>query len=403
MRIRSILRNLLDELLAPYTPDPFHSPPVATAPPPVIVRAEPLSTDDLPFPAHCLDPLGPDVAVLKVETHSLAQDSPLFAIGLLCRYPGFHGPGEIYVCQVASRSPHYTYSFLREADAQLFRFSNLITFNGARFDVPRLAHAAASHRLTRFSNRLASVSLTDVLEHYWGFYHRYELPSCSLSFLSALFLGDIRPSQYDNDRHPELVDRWWEDGDTDALDRILAHNRNKLLAIYGLHAADHYRTSHCPYKDLPAWFRDEDDRAFIAQVMMDTGYLLISRPAMSDEETATFRALRAAWEGELAIEKDERWRFRYQPPPPRAFAFLERRFYVGVHVTSDIYVLLRPPHASAIRECLDRIAGPDVELRFVRNFHGSTIRDLDTPPKKPLPLPSFSRCQKKGRRVGGGR
>jgi hypothetical protein len=401
MHIRSILRGLLGELLSPGLPSTSYSAPVTTIPSPVIVRDETLSPDDLPFPVSCLDLLGPDEAVLKLETRSLAQGSPLLAIGLLCRSSGFDGHGEVRVCQVVSCDPGYSHQFAQEVDLHLSRFSELITFSGASFDVPRLAHVATSHHLTRLSDHLASVSLTDVLHHYFGFYHRYQLPSCTLPFLAALFLGDIGLSQYDNDRHPELVDRWWEQGDAGALELILANNRNKLLAIYGLHLVDHYRTSHCAYKELPTWFHNEESRDLIAQVMMDTGYLLISRPAMSDEETATFRALRTAWEGELAIKDDMTWRFRHIPPPPRAFAFLDRRFYVGVYFTSDIDTLLRPPHAPAIRECLDRIAGPDVELRFIRNFHGSTIRDLDTPPKKPLPLPSFSRCQK-GEKAGGG-
>jgi hypothetical protein len=178
----------------------------------------PLLADSLAEAAHVLTGRSDGVVLLDIETTGLAG-SPLFLIGLL----SVEG-GRLNLCQLFADRPAeeawVLEGFFRKVDG----FALLVTFNGARFDVPYLQERAAVHGIPR----IALPPNLDLLPHAR---RRWQgaLPDFRLTTLEAAICGRTRAGDVPGSEIPGRYAEFLRTGDRELIAPILEHNAQDLL------------------------------------------------------------------------------------------------------------------------------------------------------------------------------
>ncbi len=359
----------------------------SAAQPSLYVSDAPFLDSDPIFPSYCLDALRPGHAVVDVILPSAEPNAPLAGFSTLYRTSG-----DPHLHHVLALLPGHVPALLDHLGAHLARLSRLIVFDEREAEVGALVEAAVRQSQRTGSGLSVLLSAFSVQSRYRHFWNNL-LPSLFLPFLAAVFLGmqDVATAIPPPAEQTALLAEWWATYDVAALKRLLALSRSRLLATFGLRVVDHYRRPDCIVKGLP-WDCGLIGKEVAAQAMMDTGYLLLARPRMTPQERALLGALREQWREEVMPQVHPRWRKRGRWAP-RPFALLGRRFYVAVYQADDIAWLRHPPFDACIPNVVQEVTGYPVEVRFIRTFNKCPLEDLDTPPTRPLRLPSFDRCE----------
>jgi hypothetical protein len=162
---------------------------------------------------------------LDLETTGLGS-FPLFLAGLLIR----RGPAlslRQYLARTYAEEGAVISLFLAEAG----RSDALASFNGKSFDLPYLrARAAACGRPFRLDLPHRDL-LPECRRAFAG-----TLPDCRLTTLEAHVLRRPRPADLPGREVPAVYHHFVRTGDARDLARVLAHNRDDLLALRSLAA-----------------------------------------------------------------------------------------------------------------------------------------------------------------------
>lgn len=159
------------------------------------------------------------LAVVDIETTGLAG-VPLFLVGVLSL-----GPEGARIDQHFARCPDEEDALLEGVLRQLCRFEGLITFNGARFDLPFLEARVAHHRLPRVLPS-GHLDLLPLARDRWS----ARLPDCRLATLEERVLGRPRMDDVPGSAVPALYARFHRTGDWGAVLPVLRHNALDLVA-----------------------------------------------------------------------------------------------------------------------------------------------------------------------------
>lgn len=183
------------------------------------------SADPLSLPAWCSAVVGPSPVYLDIETTGLDPfRARVIAVGLL--YAGLRGGA---LEQWFAESPAEEGQLLRSVAARVRRFSGVVTFNGAQFDLPFLRIRAARHGLMWSS--LPHVDLLpEVRRRLAGL---GPLPDCRLqTVLGCVGIPLEKPSR--GAAVPGVYRRWLRSRDPADREWILAHNAQDLVGLPAL-------------------------------------------------------------------------------------------------------------------------------------------------------------------------
>jgi uncharacterized protein YprB with RNaseH-like and TPR domain len=173
-----------------------------------------------PLPEGALPP-GP-VAYLDIESTGLSpQQAGLTLVGLVFAEGGVRVLEQYFVDHAAEEA-----AVLKEAARRLRGFSGVVTYNGARFDLPFLAIRAEICRVP-----WPPLQTYDLLQVAFAWQRQYKLlPNCRLQTVMAHF----RLGRVDQTSGLEMVEayrRWLQTGNPADRDLILDHNAEDLLLL----------------------------------------------------------------------------------------------------------------------------------------------------------------------------
>lgn len=136
---------------------------------------------------------------------------------------------------------------------QAARFAAVVTYNGARFDLPLLRTRALLARRPDPCAGLASWDLLRISRRLWG----RRLPDCRQSTVEAQICGRARdPDDLPGALAPQAWLRWVRAGDGGALAQVLTHNQRDLTGmalILTRAVAGAARLTAAPTGPLEAW------------------------------------------------------------------------------------------------------------------------------------------------------
>lgn len=166
-------------------------------------------------------PPGP-VAYLDIETTGLSPETAqITLVGLVWEEGGVRRLEQYFVDE-----PDQEADVLREVGRQLRGFAGVVTYNGAKFDLPFLAARAAW-----FGLPWPRVRTYDLLQTARLWRREYGLlPDCKLQTVMAFFAVG-REDATSGYAMVEAYRRWVADGDPADRDLILAHNADDLLLL----------------------------------------------------------------------------------------------------------------------------------------------------------------------------
>ena len=175
------------------------------------------------LPEALADPTAGPLVLLDIETGGLSS-APVFLAGLL----EFHA-GRAQIVQLLARDYAEEAALLVEVADRLARGSVVLTYNGARFDLPFLADRAIYHSVPF---RLPAPHM-DLLPRARRRY-RGELPDCRLQTLESCVCGRARVGDVPGEQIPQLYHDFVRLGDAALLDPVLEHNRLDLVTLLEL-------------------------------------------------------------------------------------------------------------------------------------------------------------------------
>lgn len=164
------------------------------------------------------------VIFLDLETCGLA-DCPLFLVGLACCEKG-----ELRLELLLARRPAEEAAVIAEAAARLAEAEAVVTFNGAKFDLPFL-HQRARHHGVKLRTPRTHLDLYPLAKERFG--KRYG--DCRLQTLEQRVCGRRRSTEeIASARIPGVYDRFCRSGDGELMRPILYHNAIDLITLADL-------------------------------------------------------------------------------------------------------------------------------------------------------------------------
>jgi uncharacterized protein YprB with RNaseH-like and TPR domain len=158
---------------------------------------------------------------LDIETTGLSPNTYLFLIGLM-----FWEDGQFVVEQVFARNYAEEPAVLRYVRDTLLRFETVITYNGARFDLPFVETRNAVNRVTPLKP-LASVDLLYTARRVF----RGILPNCRLGTVERHIRGVGRTGDIPGMHIPGAYHDYVRTDDARAMKNVLYHNRMDLFTM----------------------------------------------------------------------------------------------------------------------------------------------------------------------------
>ncbi len=163
------------------------------------------------------------VCYLDIETTGLGS-SPLFLIGLM-----YENDGGLYLDQLFARDYSEEESVLHFFNDLMSRFDIVVTFNGARFDIPFIAERMAYHRIP-FELRHHHLDLLPISRELVG----TGTPDHRLQTLERHLCGRKRVGDIPGHEIPEAYHEFVRTGDAAAIQTIFHHNRLDLVTMLQL-------------------------------------------------------------------------------------------------------------------------------------------------------------------------
>jgi uncharacterized protein YprB with RNaseH-like and TPR domain len=158
---------------------------------------------------------------LDIETTGLSPNTYLFLIGLM-----FWEKGQFVVEQVFARNYAEEPAVLRYVRDTLSRFEVVITYNGARFDLPFVETRNAVNRVTQLKP-IASVDLLYTARRVF----RGILPNCRLGTVERHIRGIDRTGDIPGMHIPGAYHDYVRTDDARAMKNVLYHNRMDLFTM----------------------------------------------------------------------------------------------------------------------------------------------------------------------------
>ncbi|MCK4776344.1 MAG: ribonuclease H-like domain-containing protein, partial [Candidatus Krumholzibacteria bacterium] len=158
---------------------------------------------------------------LDIETTGLSPATYLFLIGLM-----YFRDGGFVVEQVFARHYGEEPAVLRYVHDTLKRFESLVTYNGARFDIPFIETRLAAHR-GRPLEPIASVDLLYTARKEF----RGILPNNRLGTVERHIRGIERTGDIPGAHIPGAYHDYVRTGDARAMKNVLYHNRMDLFTM----------------------------------------------------------------------------------------------------------------------------------------------------------------------------
>ncbi|WP_018963517.1 ribonuclease H-like domain-containing protein [Coprothermobacter platensis] len=159
---------------------------------------------------------------LDIETLSLVG-SPLTVIGLL------RGGPEVRATQLYLLDEEGEKNLL-ERFLELTDGGDVVTYNGANFDIPFINQRLRYHGLKPFSPELHIDLYLTAKKRFQG-----KVPSLKQSFLEKHFLGIERVDDVPSRFVPQYYQNFLYDGDTESLEKVLKHNFYDITGLANLY------------------------------------------------------------------------------------------------------------------------------------------------------------------------
>lgn len=145
----------------------------------------------------------------------------------------YDGAGRLQVRQFTLGSFSAERDMLEALNDWIDRDAVLVSYNGRCFDLPLLV---GRYRLHRLDQRLEDLPQLDLMYTVRRAY-RDAWPDCRLQTAEQRRLGLRRVGDLPGAEAPAAWQAWLRSGDTAALSRVLAHNRQDVVSLARLHAA----------------------------------------------------------------------------------------------------------------------------------------------------------------------
>ncbi len=168
--------------------------------------------------------------LLDTETTGLGGSGTFaFVIGIATV-----GPAGVDVTQWLATAWAAEPALLAQVRAALDPAAALVTWNGRSYDVPLLR---ARHALLRLPDPFDDRPHADLLHATRRWLADADWADCRLQTAAQRLLGIVRGDDLPGAEVPAAWQRWLTHADGDGLARVLAHNRDDLVALAGLTAA----------------------------------------------------------------------------------------------------------------------------------------------------------------------
>lgn len=161
------------------------------------------------------------VCFLDIETTGLSPTTYLFLIGLM-----FWEKGRFVVEQVFARDYAEEPAVLRYVGDTLRRFESVVSYNGARFDLPFMETRMAANRVPALEP-FSSVDLLYTARRVF----RGTLPNCKLGTVERHIRGIARTGDIPGKHIPDAYHDYVRSGDARAMKNVLYHNRMDLFTM----------------------------------------------------------------------------------------------------------------------------------------------------------------------------
>lgn len=185
-------------------------------------RVSPGQASSTASPAVAATPYDRDsVCFLDIETTGLSPNTYVFLCGFM-----FFEHGDFVVEQVFARNYAEEAGLLRRVRETIGRFQTVVTYNGAKFDLPFIQTRMAVNRIPPL-DRFASVDLLYTARRVFS----GTLPNNKLGTVERHLRGLERKGDIPGKHIPEAYHDYVRTGDARVMKSVLYHNRMDLFTM----------------------------------------------------------------------------------------------------------------------------------------------------------------------------